>query len=97
MYEIDTLCSLVCDYLQVLKPNLAFETVRYIEKDNLWIGPKQVREGDFVDRTKKDNVHVTLLSSYRTWNHESFSFTYPVKLFESRCCAIHNVYLATNS
>lgn len=27
---------------QVLKPNLAFETVKYTEKDNLWIGPKQV-------------------------------------------------------
>jgi hypothetical protein len=45
-YVIDTLYSIVCDYLQVLKPNLAFETVRYVEKDNLWIGPKQVGHGE---------------------------------------------------
>lgn len=31
----------LCFVLQVLKPNLAIENVQYMEKDNLWIGPRQ--------------------------------------------------------
>ena len=27
---------------QIKKPNLAYELTRYVEPDNLWIGPRQV-------------------------------------------------------
>jgi len=29
--------------LQIQKPNLAIESTRYVETDNLWIGPRQVK------------------------------------------------------
>lgn len=29
---------------QILKPNLAYESTRFTEADNLWIGPRQVSE-----------------------------------------------------